>query len=279
MEPELHHADTGDGYAVPLLSVQATGTAAQSILILPALGIGARFYKPLARRLARSGINGVIMEQRGHGYSSVRASRQSDYGFHEWLAQDIPAAVNWIRQTYGGEVTPLGHSLGGHIAACYAGLHPQQVPQLILSACASPWALAYTGRQRLQLRILQAATVTMGALIGYYNGNLFGFGKREARRLMRDWRKMVSNNTYFAEGIDQDLDQLVGRYRGRVLSVRYSDDDLGPASGVQAVTGKFKQAELSERLISSEQLGSKANHVNWVREPEALCTLITDWIE
>ncbi|MFY0026533.1 alpha/beta hydrolase, partial [Acinetobacter baumannii] len=64
--------------------------------LMPALGVAARFYDTLAESLRQQGLAVLVMEQRGHGDSAVRASRRQDHGFREALSEDIPALLDWL---------------------------------------------------------------------------------------------------------------------------------------------------------------------------------------
>ncbi len=277
-EPEISGAATPDGYVVPLECYRAA-SAAHAVLLLPALGLAARFYRPMGHALAARGIHAVLFEQRGHGASAVRAGRAHDYGFREWLKEDIPTALDWIRtQLPGADAVPLGHSLGGHLAACYVGLNPGAVDRLILTACGTPWAAAFEGGRRRQVQVLYRLIPLLGALLGHFPGHRLGFGGREARRLMRDWRRMVPDNTYHAEGIDADLDAAVAGYAGAVLSIRGDADWMAPEAATEAVLAKFARARIQREVLRSKPSEFRADHFRWAREPDRAADLIARWL-
>lgn len=277
-EPEVGGAQTPGGYTVPLECYRAAESAS-AILLLPALGLAARFYRPIGHALAARGIHAVLFEQRGHGDSAVRADRAHDYGFREWLSEDIPAALGWMRsQLPGAEAVLMGHSLGGHLAACYVGLNPDAVGRLILTACGTPWAGAFRGGRRRQVRVLYRLIPLLGAILGYFPGHRLGFGGREARRLMRDWRKMVPDNTYHAEGIDADLDAAVAGYAGAVLSIRGDADGMAPEPATEAVLQKFARATIQREVLRSDPPDFGADHFRWAREPDRAADLIARWL-
>lgn len=63
----------------------------RSLLWLPALGVAARHYIPLADALARRGIAVFLHEWRGSGSSHLRADAGHDWGYRALLVQDVPA--------------------------------------------------------------------------------------------------------------------------------------------------------------------------------------------
>lgn len=275
------HSDlinTSSGYAVPVRWFPAEQPRA-SIVFMPALGVAARFYLLLAENLHDAGFNVLLMELRGQGDSSLRASRRVDFGFREALDEDLPAAMDWVLGKAAG--TPLylmGHSLGGHYAAITAGRLADRVDGVIVAACGSPWMQAFHGKTGLQIRLLCRMIPLLNAAFGYYPGHRVGFGGREARTLMNDWLDLARTNVYSARGMDEDFDAAIGRYTGPVLSLRMADDPFAPEAAMAAVTDKFHQATVSRHVITAEQIGDRADHFRWARKPEAVVEHILSWM-
>lgn len=268
---------TPSGYAVPVTWFAGQADA-PAILLMGALGVPAGFYTPLAERLAGAGLQVALMEHRGYGHSALRASRETDWGFAEPLDNDMPAVMAWIRERAPGvPLWLMGHSLGGHYAAMTAGLWPERVDAVIQVACASPWLGGFRGLNGLQLRLLVSIIPVSTALLGYYPGTRIGFGGREARTLMADWRDLAKTNRYSARGLSDNLDTGIADYTGPVLAIRLADDPFAPAAGVRAVTDKFRSARLEEQVITAEQLGDRADHFRWARRPGAVVEAVQRW--
>jgi predicted alpha/beta hydrolase len=266
------------GYQVPLAWYPALQARA-SIVLMAALGVGARFYQPLALALRDAGINVGLVEQRGHGDSLLRPSRKVDFGFRQALEEDIPAVLEKLEL-----LAPdlpcylMGHSLGGHYAAITAGRLPENVAGVIITACGSPWVEAFQGKTRRQLKLLCWLIPLCNRLLGYYPGDRLGFGGREARTLMADWLALAKTNVYQAAGMDEDFDAAIGRYRGPLLSIRLAGDAFAPEAAMAAVSDKFHSATVSKVVISAAQLGDRADHFRWARTPAAVVDRILHWL-
>lgn len=64
----------------------------------------------------------------------------------DYLAQDLPAAVGWLRERHGGAKLILcGHSLGGVLSGLYADEHPEDVA--VLAMLAAPLSPGRTSRR------------------------------------------------------------------------------------------------------------------------------------
>lgn len=275
---ESWRISSSDDYQVPV-SWYPAEQASASIVLMAALGVGARFYQPLAVALQQAGMNVALVEQRGHGDSSLRPSRKTDFGFREALQEDIPAVLDRLQQQAPGLPCYLmGHSLGGHYAAITAGRFPERVAGVIITACGSPWTEAFSGKTRRQLKLLCRLIPLCNRLLGYYPGDRLGFGGREARTLMADWLALAKTNVYQARGMDEDFDAAIGRYAGPLLSIRLADDPFAPEAAMAAVSDKFLRATVKKVVISAAELGDKADHFRWARTPAAVAARVTGWL-
>lgn len=268
-------------YAVPVRWFAADNAAA-NILMMPALGVAARFYDPLAASLQSAGVSVLVMEQRGHGDSALRPSRRVDFGYREALTEDIPAMIGFLRQQPDQQgqrpVVLMGHSLGGHYATISAGRLPEDVAGVIVAACGSAWIGGFDGRIRRQLQMLTRLIPVLTTVLGSYPGDKVGFGGHEARRLMHDWLQLARHNRYEAQGLAENLEAGIRRYTGPVLALRMADDDFAPEAAVRAVTERFASARLTERVLDAATLGDKADHFRWARSPQAITTEIKAWL-
>lgn len=271
---------TPSGYPVPVTWYEASD-AKTTVVLMAALGVRARFYQPLATALCeQAGVNVALVEQRGHGDSSLRPSRRVDFGFREALLEDIPAVLDEVeRRAPGSKRLLMGHSLGGHYAAITAGRLPERIDGVVIVACGTPWIEAFAGRIRQQLRLLCLLIPPVLLLLGYYPGERLGFGGREARTLMRDWLVMARTNAYRAHGVDEDFDAAIARYCGPLLAIRLEDDRFAPAAAMDAVSGKFRSAVVTKVLVNSAELGDAADHFRWARTPGAIVRHVRDWLD
>ncbi len=269
----------GAGYTLPVNWCPAE-SARGSVILMVALGMGARFYQPLAQALQAAGLNVALLEQRGHGDSPWRPSHHCDWGFREPLVNEIPVTLDWVKSRSSGlPVYLMGHSLGGHYSAMAAGVYGEQIDGIILAACGSSWGGGFTGTTRRKLAFLCAMIPPVSALLGYYPGDKLGFGGREARTLMQDWRALAKTNRYQANGFSDDLDCGIAQYSGPVLSLSLADDPFAPPASVDAVVDKFIAASVSNVLLDEQTLGDRADHFRWVRSPAATVELIICWHE
>ncbi len=251
------------------------GLGARGLFWIPALGVPAQKYDPLAEALAAAGITTVLHEWRGLGSSSLRAGRGVDWGYRQ-LLQDLAAAIDSldpaVRWAFGG------HSLGGQFAAMAAALHPKTCDGLALVATGLPFARTFGGRQRLGVTLFAHALPLLTAVAGYYPGHRLGFAGREAGQVMRDWAGTVRNGRYLSYGGETPLDEALARCDAPALALRFSEDWLVPEASLQALLAKLAGGPHTIETFDAARLGTTPDHFRWMRQPTAVAGRIAGWL-
>ncbi|TDB70171.1 alpha/beta fold hydrolase, partial [Micromonospora sp. KC721] len=145
------------------------------VVIWPAMGVPARYYRPFAAALREAGLAVAVVDLRGTGASTPRPSRACRYGYPE-LVTDVGAVLDALKPRLDGRRRLLlGHSLGGQAALLHLAVHgADAVDGLALLAVGVPWWRSYPGtRGPLVLAFTQAIAAVSGAC-GVWPG--WGFG-------------------------------------------------------------------------------------------------------
>lgn len=254
-----------DGHQFQLQLVRATPSRT-ALLFLPALGVAARHYLPLAHALARHGISVCIHEWRGHGSSTWRADRQHNWGFAQLLQIDLPASLKAMQAAGLATDTLGGHSLGGQLSCCLAGTLPS-VRQLLLIGTGSPWWKAFPSPLRWRLPLAYAALPTISRLVGHLPGKQLGFGGREASQLIADWA-LVGRSGHYC--IPDGVEDAMRNWQGHCVALTLRNDWMAPASSMQALTGKLPGATLVQVQIDPTPGDPRTDHFSWMKQPQAV---------
>ncbi|MFY2764759.1 alpha/beta fold hydrolase [Arenimonas sp. MALMAid1274] len=266
-----------DGHRSKLRLHEAKGSG-EGLLFLPALGVAAHKYDGFGQAMAAAGVTCAVHEWRGHGSSSLRASRRVDWGYRELLQQDLPAAVQALA---GSGSAPRwrvgGHSLGGQIAAMAAAQDPHRFPGLLLLATGVPHYTTFRGRQRWGVALFASMLPLLTRVVGHYPGERLGFAAREAGRLMRDWAASARSGRYADYG-GAPMEAALSRYDQPVLALRLSRDWLVPSDSLEALLAKLGRGPHQRETLDDARLGTTADHFRWMRTPAAVAARIADWM-
>ena len=246
------------------------------LLAVPAMGVRAEFYAELSARFRNGCLGLAISDLRGNGNSTVRAGWRSDFGYREMAELDLAAAMDSLEESFPGTpVFLLGHSLGGHVAGLYASRHASRCAGLILIACGTPYFRNWSLPQGLWILGRIEAATWLAQLLGHFPGRLFGFGWREARRLMSEWRRLAWTGSFQGEAWLAAGERALGELRLPVLSLCVQGDDWAPAKAVAHLAAKLSACRTE--FMELPRPGNGSAHFAWIRCPEA-ANAVEAWV-
>ncbi|WP_233841970.1 alpha/beta fold hydrolase [Dyella sp. 2HG41-7] len=270
---------TADGAQSELICTQPAEYPKRVMYWLPAMGVPAKHYLPLAEAFAAHGVAMALHEWRGIGSSNRRAGRQSNWGYRQLLETDIAAGMAEAKTRWPqAELWMGGHSLGGQLSCLYASRHRGDVAGLALVASGSPYWRRF---KRGSLILAAYALVTpISRLIGYLPGRRIGFGGNEARDVIADWSRSGRTGRYAANGIVADFERELGAFQRPVLAMRLRDDWLAPLSSLEWLLDKMPKAPRRVDVVAPEQLaGQSADHFTWMKVPDAIAAQLAAWMD
>ncbi|MBX6354877.1 MAG: alpha/beta fold hydrolase [Micromonosporaceae bacterium] len=242
------------------------------VVVFPAMGVPARYYRPFAADLLRVGLAVAVTDLRGTGSSTPRPSRSSRYGYAELVA-DVGAVLDTLKpHTDGRPVLLLGHSLGGQACAIHLALSGPDsgVAGLVLVAVGLPYWRDYPAGARTVLPMTQGINA-VSAVLGVWPG--WRFGGRQARGVIRDWAYTARTGRYPAlDGVD--VEAALATVRTPVLAVTVEHDQYTPASTMDRLCAKLRAAPIEREDYTAAQAGGPLDHFRWVRAAGPLASRI-----
>jgi len=267
-----------DHIEIPLLVTEAAGETQAVFLMLPALGIRVKFYSKLADGLSAHGITTVLVEQRGNGESPYRPGDGSAFGLRDYLDTEIEAATQWVENNFSGvPIYIAGHSLGGHMASLAGALNHERYSGIVRLACGFPYYKDFPQPSSTFIRAMILGIPIMTRLLGYFPGNRLGFGGREYRDLMMDWRLWAKSGLY-ENHLFPGSEVAVAAYTKNVISIEFDQDTLAPDAALDRSTGQFKAAAITRLKLGREEQGEYLGHINWGRRPNGVVAALVDWL-
>jgi len=245
----------------------------------PAMGVPASKYRKLGQSLASRNIIFVVADLRGHGTSSIRASRKNDYGYDEMLNLDMCTAVTTLKARYPNRPLYLvGHSLGGQLSCLYAAAGKERVAGVVLVAACSVY-YRHFGRVKYGLRFLFTLVRPVVTCWGYFPGKRLGFAGREATRVMRDWTHQGRTGKYQILNNSCDYETHLARMQHPLLALSFAEDTFAPQAAVTHLTQKMRQAEVTQHHVTLPRGESqKSTHFTWLYQPDPVADRIESWL-
>lgn len=262
----------GTSFTVTLCSPQRAD--APTVLVVPAMGLRAGWYRPLLESLVGHGLGAAVTELRGHEETGARRPGwRIDHGYAD-LVEDLAAAVATVTTHVGRPPVVLGHSLGGHIACAHASRDPDAMSGLVLVAAGSiHWRL-----WSLRHLVLTQSAALLAQILGHFPGHRFGFGGREARRQMADWARFArTGRLHFGRPAHDHTDDLA-RLRLPVLAISFDGDKLAPPASVDELLAALTNASATRHHLETADPSQPLDHLRWARHPEPVATAITTWL-
>ena len=276
MTPSAWRVRAQDDHEWDLVAVEAAAPR-QTLLWLPALGVAARHYLPLAHALATRGISVAVHEWRGHGTSTQRASRRTDWGYRDLLEHDLPASIDVLQARSGMQTISIGgHSLGGQLACCSAALSPHRIRSMHLVASGAPYWRAFPSPRRYGLPFAYRFLPWLARAIGALPGRRIGFGGMEAAGVVRDWARTALTGRYEVKGWEVEVDRMLGMVHAPVTAITLDEDWLAPATSLDFLLGTMPLAPTRVSSIDSARLGVRADHFAWMQAPDAIAETLFD---
>ncbi|MDM4718275.1 alpha/beta fold hydrolase [Micromonospora sp. WMMA1363] len=238
------------------------------VLISPAMGVPARYYRTFATALRAAGLAVAVADLRGTGASTPRPSRDCSYGYAE-LATDVGVVLAALKARRDGRRTVvLGHSLGGQAALLHLALHEgHDVDGLALVAVGLPWWRSYPGARRYGVLPFTQGIAATARLLGVWPG--WGFGGRQARGVIHDWAYTARTGRFpQLDGVDAEA--AIRAVRTPVLAVSVDDDQYTPHETLDHLCGKLVTAPVARERYTAAQSGARMDHFTWVRAASPL---------
>jgi len=247
-----------------------------TIVVAGAMGVPARYYRPLATWLRqRTGASVVVFDYRGVGASRVEPLRQCAVTLRDW-ADDLALVVR--AEAMGGPVVVVGHSFGG---MAYGMTDAHEVTEgLYTFATGAGWHGWMPPAEARRVRTLWwVVAPPLVAWHGLLPMEQLGMGEDLPAGVFHDWRRWSSWPRGFFDDPEATFTRHFRAVRAPVVAVNSVDDDWAPPVSAESLISHYPHASL--RTVTPAQAGvSSIGHLAYVRpQCRALWEPLGDWAE
>lgn len=251
------------------------------ILCVPALGVRAAKYDRLLDAIASQGYSAGSFDLRGIGASEIRASRGVNYGYHEQIEYELPAAIDaFLETTNCKSLILFGHSIGGHISVLGQCHNIQQLKGIVVCASATVYHRNWPFPISLIALFITQMTPVISFLFGYYPGNYLGFGSKEAKRTMSDFAHTGKSGEFKLGMSDRDFLTELKLKEIPVLAINFENDWYATRKGTDHLLSFLPNAKVERKSFNKFQLNLKsASHFTWMKRPNVITATIIRWLQ
>ena len=250
------------------------------LIIYPAFGVVAAYYQRFATQLSEKGITVVTVDLHGHGLSSVRPSKQNNYGFLEML-EDLKAVSDYLRQaTPQSKVYILGHSLGGQTASLAVAKYPNKFAGLATIGSPNVYFKGWSGVHYYRRKILVGLLPIFGRIISFLPMVKIG-GYYTTPKQIKEWGYTGKTGKFKVIGDNLDYEKAMKAVTIPVLAIDIEGDLMAPQKAIFNLYQKFKNTSaLSTYTLTKVATSSKLSHINWPhRATNLMVQIIHDWVD
>jgi uncharacterized protein (DUF302 family)/predicted alpha/beta hydrolase len=247
------------------------------LVLLPGMGVPARYYAPLVRAWLNENVAVIQADFLAARVRPDAAGTQRD-GFAALVEGCIPAIFDTVRQSL-PRAAPIivGHSLGGQLGLIAAARFAPDLP-VALTASGSIGHRCFPGWRRWAVLAASQATRLVGPVLGYWPGDRLGFGGRQPTAVMRDCSYLARTGRFRAATGSFDYETVLREYRGDVLAISVDQDAFAPQTATEALLAKVPAARVARRTYAASRGTARPGaHFTWVKDQPGLAGVIAQW--
>lgn len=259
----------------PIVLRTGPGTG-RPVVILPAMGVPARWYDVLAEALGEHGLPTAVVELPGQGESPRRPAQEPEVGYGRLVEDEVATALADAAARHAG-VAPVvvGHSLGGQLAVLAAAKGVGPIAGIALPATGTVHWRAYSTPRGLGILALTQVGAVLARMMGVHRGDRLGFGGVQPRQLFCEWADVARTGRWCLAGEEVDL----GRVDVPVLSVTVPGDIYAPRMVADALLADLTGTDITRHDLKADAFDRPVGHLQWLKHPGPVADRIVTWMD
>ncbi len=231
------------------------GRPRAAVVLHGAVGVPMGYYRAFAEWLAGQGFACLTYDYRDFGASAKGAMRASRATMADWGIADQAAALSALRAAVPGvPVWVVGHSLGGLMLGCHAGM--AGVDRVITVASGPVHLTDHPWPYRALAAFFWFGVPAVVAALGFLPGRMVGFGSDLPAGVYWQWRRWcLTRGSYLAEAGRSLPMPDVGVVQAPMTVIAVADDPVVPPAAVWRLMALHGQAPKRQRVLRAGDFG------------------------
>ena len=251
------------------------------VLIGPATGIKRQFYQHFATFLAQQGYTVLTFDNRGIGGSLLGQVRDSQASLQCWGEQDMPAALDYLRQACpNSQYHLVGHSAGGQLVGLMHNAH--HLRSIFNYACSSGQLRNMKASYLLKAHFFMNCFIPVSNLLfGHTKSQWVGMGEPLPKMVARQWQQWCNGAGYVKTAFGKTIfNHHYDSLSIPSLWVNAIDDDIANDANVADMISVFPKLEAETlTLLPAEHDLDEIGHMKFFsRKASHLWRHATDWL-
>lgn len=254
--PKTVHITCADGVVLGGHVWAASKPAVATVIINPATGVAARYYRFYAAFLASHGFDVLTYDYRGIGNSRPESLRGTGFRWHDWGEKDFAAALDFVlASNLSQPIHVVGHSFGGVVPG-FADNSKHISRMLTVGAQYAYWRDYMLSKKLSLLAKWHCVMPALTLACGYFPGRKLGWLEDLPARVALDWAFMGKRleNTV-PPSRREAVRQRFACVKADILAITLSDDELGTPQAVARTLNLYAGARRQQVLLAPKDLG------------------------
>lgn len=247
-----------------------------ALLLLPAMGVAAGYYRPLVEQLMQRGYAVTLADFS----STAKAKAPTPRGGYAEIVEDRIRTEfrTAAAMTPTGCVVLLGHSLGGQLGLVFAGRFEPDLPVILIGSGSASFD-SFAAPRRWFYLIASQVIAGLATVLRSWPGDKLGFGGRQTAHTMRDWASNVRTGHYGSGHATFDYQAALKGFRGPLAVVDIAGDVLAPPLATSRLVESTGAKVMRRTTYSPQRARRKPGaHFTWVRDTPGVVPQITEWL-
>lgn len=214
------------------------------------------------------------------GYNRPKSLVGFKASMSDWAAQDVTAAVRWMRERYQGlPLAYVGHSFGGQ-ALGLIEINSEISRAAFVASQAATWRLMTSPEKYRVFAFMNFVGVPLAHALGYAPG-WAGIGEDLPKGVFLQWADCVSSPRYLFDSKLPALENFA-KFKGELRALCFSDDPWATRPAVELLTSGFTAIKPEVLTVKPSDVAAKAiGHFGFFRPDhrDTLWRSVAEWIQ